>query len=349
MDFSKIRDYLFLGSLLSVTIVLGYLLRPFAYPIFWAAVVAALFYPFYQKLTQYLKSPNFSSLIVLFVVTIIIILPLTAISALVINETVNVYNSLNDNRGQINTTIKEVAIFIKTNPYLSRLEIDEQTLITRVSEVGNQALTFTFNTAKQITQNSLTFAVMFVIMLYTLFFFLRDGEAMLKKLMFLLPLGDKYEMTLYKKFTTTARAAIQGTLVIGTIQGMLGGLLFAAAGIPGALIWGIIMILLSVLPGVGSFIVWLPTAIIMFIVGNSGAGIAILVGGTFISTVDNILRPILVGKDLQMHPLIILFSTLGGIALFGISGFVIGPIIAALFLSFWKMYEQYYHQELSRN
>lgn len=349
MDFSKIRNYLFLGILLSVTVVLAYLLRPFAYPIFWAAVIAALFNPVYQALARRLKSPNISSAIVLLLVTIIIILPLSALSALVINETVNIYGSLNDNRGQMNVAVKEVANFIKTNPYLSNLNIDDQTLVERVSDASNQALAFTYNTAKNLTQNSLTFIVMFVIMLYTLFYFLRDGETILRKIMFLLPLGDKYEMALYKKFTTTARAAIKGTLVIGTIQGILGGLLFAATGIPGALIWGIVMILLSVIPGVGSFVVWLPTGIIMLVTGHTAAGVAVLVGGSFISIVDNILRPILVGKDLQMHPLIILFSTLGGLAMFGISGFVIGPIFASLFLAFWQMYEEFYRQELSHN
>jgi predicted PurR-regulated permease PerM len=187
-------------------------------------------------------------------------------------------------------------------------------------------------------------------MIYTLFFFLKDGKRMLTRLMHLCPLGDVYEEMLYQRFTSTARATLKGTIIIGTIQGTLGGILFAITGIEGALIWGILMILLSLIPGIGSAIIWLPAGIIMLGLGNIWQGVTILAVGMFvISLIDNILRPALVGKDTQMHPILILFSTLGGIAFFGISGFIIGPVITALFLAVVSIYEHYYKRELQDN
>jgi predicted PurR-regulated permease PerM len=168
--------------------------------------------------------------------------------------------------------------------------------------------------------------------------------------MHLCPLGDRYEQKLYDRFTSTARATIKGNLILGAIQGGLGVILFTLTGVPGALIWGVIMMLFCVIPGLGSFIVWFPAGLITILAGNTWQGIIILlVGALIISTIDNFLRPVLVGKDIQMHPLLVLFSTLGGIVVFGASGFIIGPIIAALFMAFWDMYEGYYHEELNHN
>jgi len=191
---------------------------------------------------------------------------------------------------------------------------------------------------------------MLFIMFYTLFFFLRDGKKILEHLMHLSPLGNKYETMLYEKFTSTSRATLKGTFLVGCVQGTLGGLLFLAVGIPGALIWGLMMVALSIVPAVGCSIIWLPTGIIMLLMGNIWQGITILLFGTLvISNIDNLIRPPLVGKDIQMHPLLVLFSTLGGIFIFGISGFIIGPVIAALFTSVISIYDHYYRNELSNN
>lgn len=350
MDFSKIRNYLFLGLLLTVTVTFLLLLKPFAYPIFWAAVVAALFYPLYQRLNSSLKHANLSATITLAAVAVIILLPLTIIGLLLIKESLALYAAFSTNSSELNQTVQNLANTIKHNPYTAQLAVDESFWIEKFSEAGRTITSYIFAALKNLTQDSFWFLVMFVIMLYTLFFFIRDGEKILKKLMYLCPLGDRYEVMLYKKFTTAASGIIKGTLLIGGIQGALGGIAFWIAGIEGALIWSILMMLFSVVPGAGSSIIWLPGAIILLITGHLAAGIfLLLVGALLISTIDNFLRPILVGKGLNMHPLLILFSTLGGIAVFGFSGFMLGPIIAALFLAFWEMYEEYYRTELAKN
>jgi predicted PurR-regulated permease PerM len=233
---------------------------------------------------------------------------------------------------------------------MSKLHLDEATITSKVTEASQTVITWIFNQVKDFTQNSLEFVLMFILMLYALFFFLRDGEKLLKKIIHLSPLGEKYEIMLYDQFTSTARATLKGTVIVGVIQGVLGGLLFAIAGIPGALIWGVIMTILSVLPGIGCALVWFPAALILILLGDVWQGVMIMIVGTLvIGTIDNILRPFLVGKDIRIHELLIFFPTLGGILVFGASGFIIGPIIASLFVALWNIYEHYYRTELSHN
>ena len=350
MNFSKVKSLIFFVSLITVTVAFIYLLKPFFYPIFWAAIIAGIFYPVFKKIKAKIKHANISAIATIFIVLVIIIIPVVFLSGLIVRESLSIYESLAGQQGRIVSTVKDVFDWIKSNPLTDRLHINEQQVAAKLTEGAKIVTDFIFTAAKNLTQNSITFVVMFIIMIYTLFFFLKDGEKLLRKLMHISPLGDQHEITMYKKFTSTARAALKGTVIVGAIQGFLGAVLFYAVGIEGALIWGIIMTLFSVVPGFGSFIVWLPAAIIMFISGNIWQGVIIAVfGALVISTIDNFLRPVLVGKDTQMHPLLILFSTLGGLILFGVSGFVIGPIISALLLSLWEMYEQYYREELSHD
>src|SRR3989344_1502646 len=160
-----------------------------------------------------------------------------------------------------------------------------------------------------------------------------------EKIIKLSPLRNKYENILIDKFNSITRATIKGTTLIAIIQGFLGSVLFLATGVSSPILLGIIMTISSVIPSIGSGLVWLPVGIVMIILGHFSKGIIILlVGGLFISTIDNFIRPKLVGKDTQMHPLLILFSTLGGIVLFGISGFIVGPIVMSLFVALWDIY-----------
>ena len=177
-------------------------------------------------------------------------------------------------------------------------------------------------------------------MLYLLFFFLRDGTRLLEGLVRALPLGDERERHLLGRFAEVSRATIKGTVVVGIVQGAIGGVAFAIIGLGAPVLWGVVMALLSILPAVGPSLVWLPAAIILLVNGEIVGGIALLaVGLLVIGFIDNLLRPILVGRDTRMPDYLILLSTLGGLAGFGLAGIIIGPIIAAFFLSIWQMAE----------
>jgi len=252
------------------------------------------------------------------------------------------YESLGTDSGTIENTVKSITGAVKDNPYVARLHIDEQFLTEKFSEIARSISNYIFVQLKALTQNTLAFLVQFAVMLYTLFFFIRDGDKFLGMVTRVLSLGQEREKVLYEHFMTTARATLKVTLIIVGIQGSLGGLIFWVTGIEGAIIWGVVMILFSIVPVVGCSIVWIPAGVIMLLMGHFWKGIIILTFGVFaISMVDNFLRPMLIGRDVQMHPLLIFLSTLGGISLFGISGFVIGPIITSLVLAMWAMYDQF--------
>ena len=181
--------------------------------------------------------------------------------------------------------------------------------------------------------------MMFLLMLYVLFFFIRDGDELLEMLIIAMPFGDDRERALLSKFAEVSRATIKGTLVIGLIQGALGGLIFWFLGIEGAVFWGVVMVILSLVPVVGASFVWIPAALLMLANGEYVDATVLVIFGVFvIGIIDNVLRPILIGRDTRMPDYLILLSTLGGLTVFGPSGFVIGPIIAALFLTIWVMF-----------
>ncbi len=187
-----------------------------------------------------------------------------------------------------------------------------------------------------------------MIMLYTLYFFIKDGAHILRTAMHLLPLGDQYEQQLYQRFVSTTRATLKGTLFIGIIQGSIGGLTFFLAGVPAALFWSVIMIVLSIIPAVGATPILGITAIILFILGNYSGAIILVVGLMITGLIDNVLRGPLVGKDTQLHPLFIFFSTLGGLSIFGLSGVVLGPVLMALAVSMVEIYQQMYKIQLNK-
>lgn len=348
MELSKTRNYIFLITLATVSIMFFYVIRPFFYPIFWAAVIASLFYPLYKRFTHLLNQ-SLSAGLTLLIVTVLVLLPFSLIVTLLIKEIVNIFNSYGQT-DQLSGIIQDVNNYLHNSDLIQKIGLNETSLSSRLDEVGRSVVTFVYISVKSLTQNSLEFIALFVLMLYTLFFFLRDGSKILKKFMFLFPLGSRYEQLLYDKFTSAASSAIKGTIVVGLIQGLLGGLLFWATGIPAPLIWGLVMAALGAIPVTGTFLVWFPAGIIQIAIGHTTQGIIILAVGTLlVSTIDNLLRPYVVGKDLQMHPVIVLFSTLGGVFVFGLTGFVLGPVIAALCQAFWELYEHYYQNELAKN
>jgi predicted PurR-regulated permease PerM len=189
------------------------------------------------------------------------------------------------------------------------------------------------------TRNTVTFLFQFFLFLYTMFYLLKDGRVMLERIREMLPLSYADQESLLGKFTSVTRATLRGTLLIGIVQGSLAGMAFAVAGIEGAFFWGMVMTLLSVVPGLGTAVIWIPATIVLFALDRVPQAIGLaLFCGLVVGTIDNVLRPRLVGSETRLHPLLIFFSTIGGLALFGVAGFIIGPILAALFKSLWSMF-----------
>ncbi len=224
-------------------------------------------------------------------------------------------------------------------PFLEALTPYEDQITAKLGELAGRVGTFIVNSLAAATRGTAVFFFMLFVMLYAMFFFLMDGRAILDRILYYMPLSADDEERMVDKFVSVTRATVKGTLVIGIVQGGLGGLAFAVVGIKGAAFWGTIMAVLSIIPGVGTALIWVPAVVYLFAVGKVAAGIGMTVWfAAVVGTADNILRPWLVGKDTKMSDLLILLGTLGGLVLFGAVGIIIGPIVAALFVTVWDIY-----------
>lgn len=350
VSFEKMRSAFFFATLIILIVAMFYIFRPFFYPLFWAAVIAVLFYPFYGRMVRLLKSKTLSSFISILVILLVIFLPLTLVGTLLYYESQDVYQSASQFVISQNSDIvssRFAGTFVE--PYIDSIKTQWTATISNAAKTFSGFILSSFSSVLESIRVILRFIFMFLLMLYALFYFFKDGRHILERLMRISPLGDKYETMLYHRFTSTARATLKSTLIIGGIQGILGGIFFWLAGIEGAFIWAIVMIIFAIIPAIGPALALVPAGIIMLVFGNIWQAGLLLLGALFVSVIDNLLRGPLIGKDIQMHPLIVLLATLGGLVMFGVSGFVIGPVIAALFISVISIYSHYYKNELKNN
>jgi predicted PurR-regulated permease PerM len=339
MQFKNYNVYFFFFILAGISLLAYFVIEPFLVSFLIAAILAHLFRPMYGFFLRGLKGKGLSSFAACFVVALIIVAPMLLVLSLVAKE---IQGIVNDFTLQPDSIKKLIGIFgenLKNFPLLERFDlsanINQESITTGVKSFSQSTLTILQSTYSGVAH----FVFVTFIMFFSLFYLFIDGDKLVKKIMQLSPLRDKYEKILIDKFNSITRATIKGTIIIAVIQGLLGGVLFSFTGVPSPVLLGILMTVASVIPSFGSGLVWFPVGILMMAFGYSTEGLVILLfGGLVISMVDNLIRPKLVGNDTQMHPLMILFSTIGGIALFGISGFIVGPIIMSLFVAFWDIY-----------
>jgi len=277
-------------------------------------------------------------------VLVIVILPLVVIATSLVQDVAEVAQRVRS--GQLNFAGYVQQVVAALPQWLANL-LDRfglsnmEAMLSKLSAVAAQASQAIGQQALSIGQNTLDFIVGFFVMLYLLFFLMRDGSDLSKTLRNALPLARPHTHYLLNKFTTVIRATIKGNVAVAAAQGLLGGVAFALLGVQGALLWGVVMAFLSLLPAVGAALIWAPVAIWFLATGAVFKGLALIFIGVFVvGLVDNVLRPILVGKDTQMPDYVVLISTLGGMAVFGINGFVIGPVIAALFMAVWSLFAE---------
>lgn len=318
------------------------MIRSFLMAIFLAGIFAALARPLYQRLERLVNGRrSLASVLTLLLIIIVFLLPLAILAGVVTGQAIKVSQSAMPwVRDQINQP-GGISHFLGGIPYYDKIAPHSGLILRKAGEMVGSVSQFLINNLSSATMGAVNFLFMFFTWFYTMYFFLIDGDKLLEKILYYLPLHDHDEQLMLMKFTSVARATLKGTAVIGIMQGGLAGLAFWAVGIPSAVFWGAIMVVLSIIPSVGTAVIWLPAAIILGIGGAVGKAIGLALFCTVaIGSVDNLLRPILVGKDTQMHELMIFFGTLGGIFMFGIIGVIIGPIIAALFITIWEIYGQ---------
>jgi predicted PurR-regulated permease PerM len=337
----KDRSLTILLALVSVAFI--WILLPFYGAVFWAVILAILFAPLQRRLQlRFGWERNLTSLLTLSICLLIAILPVIVLSSLLVQEGVALYKNIESGELDIAGYVTQFKHILP--PYfqhlLDRFGMGElnglREKIVKSAMTGGQELAakaFIFG------QGTFEFIVSFFIMLYLLFFFLRDGAELARKVRTAVPLEEQQKRRLQLKFNRVVRATVKGNLLVAITQGALGGLIFWFLDIPSVLLWAVLMAFLSLLPAVGAGIVWVPVAAFFLLTGAIWQGVVLGLFGIFvIGLVDNVLRPILVGKDTRMPDYMILISTLGGLAIFGLNGFVIGPLIAALFMSSWDIF-----------
>ena len=336
-----LQDRTFLLLLVVVTAAFLWILWPYFGAILWASILAILFMPMYRSLRTRMRGRSTSAaLVTLIVILFIVILPATVIGAMLIQEGMALYQRMQSGEIDLARYVRQaleslpswMIRFLESIGLTSLAGVQE-----RFASGVAQGARFVTSQAVNIGQNAFEFVVGFGVMLYLLFFLLRDGIALMRRAGEAIPLRADLQHELSTRFTAVIRATIKGNMVVALLQGALGGIAFWFLGIGPVLLWTVLMSFVSLLPALGTAIVWAPVAIYLLATGSTWQGIALIVFGVVvIGLVDNLLRPVLVGKDTKIPDYVVLLSTLGGMAVFGLNGFVLGPIVAAMFIAVWE-------------
>lgn len=351
MELKNFNTYFFFLILLGVSIITFFIFKPFFIAILLAATLAVIFqkpFKFFLRITK--DSRRISAFLTALFGIIIFGGLFLGIVGLIVSEVSDLYQRATTESGiSSQRYVNYVIANVNANPVMKSLGVDnlinKDSIGKSITQLGQGAVVIFQKTYQSVAN----FLFLVVVTFFTLYYFLISGKELVSKIMFLSPLRNAHEKVLVEKFISMSRATINGNLIVAIIQGSIGAILFASVGISSAIIWGVAMMFFSLLPMFGTAFVWLPVGITMLVLGNVWQGVVILVVGiSIISLVDNFLSPRLIGKDTQMHPLIVFFATLGGISLLGFLGFIIGPIVVALFLALWDIYAMEFKGQLKR-
>lgn len=349
MDEKKLSRYFFIAVLIGTTVVFFRMVAVFLVPILLAAVFATLFYPLYEWLLRRFRGrktlASFCCCLILFLGLII---PLYVVADMVTREAIDFYHASQKQLTEFMKTGPQGPLArLKTLPVLRDLKLDQFDWQSAIQNAASKAGTFAATVIKRTSQGTIQVIVLLFTTLFTMFYFFRDGKDLLRRLRALIPLDREYKNAIAARFTSVARATVKGTLLIALAQGTLSGLTLWIFGVGSPILWGVVATLLSVIPLVGAWLVLYPAAFVQILTGHLWQGIGILIVTILvIVNVDNLMRPRLVGQETGMHDLMVFFSTLGGISMFGPTGFILGPLVAALFLSVLDIYSAEFRDHL---
>ena len=332
----------FFVLLVVLTIALAWVIGPFYGAVFWGSVLALMFEPLYRKLLAGFRGrQNLAAVATLGIILLIVILPLVLVGVSLVQEVTGLYQRVKTGEVNFGRYFDQIVAAMPSwgSGLMDRLGLVDlaalQAKLTAAIAQRGEALT---GRAVDFGSDALDFVVGFCIAMYLLFFLLRDGASVAREIRAAIPLDAPVKARLLERFTTVIRATVKGNVLVAAAQGALGGLAFWALGVHAPMLWAVVMAFLSLLPAVGAALIWGPVALYLLATGQVWQGFGLIAFGVFvIGLIDNVLRPILVGKDTQMPDYVVLISTVGGLALIGINGFVIGPLIAAMFMTAWQI------------
>jgi predicted PurR-regulated permease PerM len=339
---NALEDKFFLLLVVAASLAFGWILWPLYSAVLWGVVAAIVFAPLYRWLLKSLGGrPNLAAVATVFIIVMMVILPLTLIGAALTQEAAGVYGRFQSGELSLVRLFQQVldALPNWVSNLMSRFGVSSLGALQERLAAGLQkGSEFLAGQAINLGQSTADFVVNLAVMLYLLFFLLRDGDALAKRIKAALPLRENQRSELFVKFTIVIRATVKGNILIALMQGALGGAMFWFLGISASLLWAVVMAFLSLLPAIGAGLVWIPVALYLLATGAIWQGLTLIAFGSLvIGLVDNALRPVLVGKDTKLPDYVVLISTLGGIEAFGLNGFVVGPVIAAMFVAVWDL------------
>jgi predicted PurR-regulated permease PerM len=336
----------------AITAALLWMIAGFVEALFLAALLALFLQPVQDWLGERFggRTALAASLAVLLAIVVVLLpllglLGLLAAEAAVLSETVRpwVDQQLADSEGLISRVLPDWL------PARDALAPYEAQITAKLGDVTSAAGSYLVSGLSRITQGTVQFFISLFVMLYALFYFLRSGSSLADSMLGCVPIAPENKKLLVERVVSVIRATVKGTFVIGIIQGGLAGFALYLAGIQGAVFWGAIMAVLSIIPGVGAALIWVPAVIYLLVTGQVWQGVALAVWcAVVVGTADNVLRPRMVGKDAQMPDLLVLLSTLGGLAWFGIVGIILGPMLATVFIAVWSIYREAFAEQLDQ-
>lgn len=340
MTQERFRRVFLLALVVAISVAFIAMIWSFLVTLMMAAIFAGIAHPLYRRLERRLPGGRVvASFCTILLLLVMVFVPLLGLAGALAKEAAAISDNVPPWVESVLSEPTRIDALLARIPFVEDTETIRAEIVRRSSELVDRVSTFLFQSLSAMTRGTIVFFFHFFILLYAMFFFFIDGRRMAETTLAHLPLSADDKAQLVDRFISVARATLKGTFFVGVIQGALGGMAFWVAGIDGALFWGALMAVASMIPALGPPLIWVPAIIVLAV---QGAVVKAIVLGIFcalvVGAVDNVLRPRLVGHDTQMHDLMILLSTLGGILLFGVAGVVIGPIIAALFVSVWGMF-----------
>lgn len=352
LKLNHVPAYFLMISILIALYFLFITLQPFFTVMVFAGVLAAVFYPAYQQTLSIVKHPVIASVLSCIAVTLIIVIPVLVLFFMLASEAVNAYAAIQAkiNAGFLDPLFKwdeSGFLYGLYQKYLPGLNLSDIDIVGQISSIARNISTFLISQVQGFVTGILGFLTGFLILIVVLFFFFKDGERMAQKILALSPLPRKYEKRLLKHLHTMTRATLYGTFLTAVIQGAIGGIGFAIAGIGEPVLWGTVMAFLALLPYIGTGFVWLPASIILLATGHTGSAIFLFLWGILVvGTIDNFLRPYFIGSRTSSDSLLTFLVVLGGVLVWGFPGVVFGPLILTMVIALFEIYENEYRPVL---
>jgi predicted PurR-regulated permease PerM len=350
---NNLASYFLIVILLASIYFVYLLIEPIQFTLLIACIIATVFYPMYHHLNVFLKNKSgISAIIMCIIITMIIIMPLTLLSFMVVKEAVVIYQVVEEkmNDGDISKLVGFGQTYLDIAEYhLSEyVELDTINIQETITNSAKSVTKFIIDSSAGITTNLLGLTFKFMLMLFTLFYLFKDGHKLLDKLSFISPLPQKYDEEIFKKFSQVSMASIYGMFGTALFQGFIGGVGFFIAGIDSPIFWGSLMVLFALIPFVGATAVWIPAVIVLYFKGEFASAVFLSIwGAVLVSSADNILRSYLIKGRINVHEYLTFISLLGGIFTFGPSGIILGPLVLTIFLTLLHIYEIEYKDDLS--